>query len=60
MGKMSCFFNFKPESCRDQMREEPVELSGSFLAYSALALLIFTIFYNVLFLTVIQPSIDVQ
>ncbi|KAL6341156.1 hypothetical protein AAG906_032272 [Vitis piasezkii] len=44
----------------DQMREEPVKLSGSFLAYSALALLIFTIFYNVLFLTVIQPSIDVQ
>ncbi|KAJ9698009.1 hypothetical protein PVL29_007221 [Vitis rotundifolia] len=44
----------------DQMREEPVELSGSFLAYSALALLIFTIFYNVLFLTVIQPSIDGQ
>lgn len=44
----------------DQMREEPVELSGSFLAYSALALVVFTIFYNVLFLTVIQPSIDGQ
>lgn len=37
---------------------EPVQLSGSVLAYSALALFLFTIFYNVLFLTVIQPSID--
>ncbi|KAL5566659.1 hypothetical protein UlMin_029823 [Ulmus minor] len=34
------------------------ELSGSFLAYSAIALVLFTIFYNVLFINVIKPSID--
>ncbi|XP_052187387.1 uncharacterized protein LOC127798108 [Diospyros lotus] len=41
-----------------QMREETPEFSVSFLAYSAFALLIFTIFYNLLFITVIKPSID--
>ncbi|XP_027073360.2 uncharacterized protein [Coffea arabica] len=43
-----------------QMREETTEISGSFLVYAASGLLIFTIFYNVLFLTVIKPAIDGQ
>ncbi|KAF7120628.1 hypothetical protein RHSIM_Rhsim13G0220700 [Rhododendron simsii] len=43
---------------RDQMREEMPEYSPSFLAYLAFSLLIFTVFYNVLFITVIKPAID--
>ncbi|CAK9183460.1 unnamed protein product [Ilex paraguariensis] len=41
-----------------RMTEAAPEVSGSFLAYSAFVLLIFTIFYNALFATVIKPSID--
>lgn len=40
------------------MREDGIEISGSFLASAAAGLLIFTIFYNILFLTVIKPAID--
>lgn len=43
---------------RDQLREEMPEYSPSFLAYLAFTLLIFTVFYNVLFITVIKPAID--
>ncbi|KAL3529897.1 hypothetical protein ACH5RR_009219 [Cinchona calisaya] len=43
---------------RGQMREATTEISGSFLASVAASLLIFTIFYNILFLTVIKPAID--
>ncbi|XP_011090027.1 uncharacterized protein LOC105170805 [Sesamum indicum] len=39
-------------------KEETSEFSGSFLAYIATGLLLFTIFYNVIFLAVIKPSID--
>ncbi|XP_059665289.1 uncharacterized protein LOC132311406 [Cornus florida] len=42
---------------RPEMREAP-DFSGSFFAYFAFVLLMFTIFYNVLFITVIKPSID--
>ncbi|KAI3449971.1 hypothetical protein Pfo_006636 [Paulownia fortunei] len=41
-----------------RLTEETSEFSGSFLAYAASALLVFTIFYNIIFLTVIKPSID--
>lgn len=34
------------------------KLSASFLAYGATLLLIFTIVYNVVFITVIKPSVD--
>ncbi|XP_058199323.1 uncharacterized protein LOC131314585 [Rhododendron vialii] len=47
-----------PDLGRDQMREEMPEYSPSFLAYLAFTLLIFTVFYNVLFITVIKPAID--
>ncbi|OVA13620.1 hypothetical protein BVC80_373g12 [Macleaya cordata] len=40
------------------MREELPEFSGSYLAYSAFALLFFSIFYNVIFITIIKPSVD--
>ncbi|XWS52535.1 hypothetical protein CRYUN_Cryun11dG0079000 [Craigia yunnanensis] len=43
---------------RDKMVEDTPEISGSFLPYLTVALLIFTIFYNVLFYAVIKPSID--
>ncbi|KAH7543534.1 hypothetical protein FEM48_Zijuj02G0194100 [Ziziphus jujuba var. spinosa] len=43
---------------RDQEEEKETEFSASFLAYFAGALFLFTIFYNVLFYTVIKPSID--
>ncbi|GMI92355.1 hypothetical protein HRI_002904800 [Hibiscus trionum] len=43
---------------RDEMVEDSPEVSGSFLAYLTVALLVFTIFYNVLFYSVIKPSID--
>ncbi|XVE78904.1 hypothetical protein DITRI_Ditri14bG0015500 [Diplodiscus trichospermus] len=43
---------------RDKVVEDSPEISGSFLAYLTVALLIFTIFYNVLFYAVIKPSID--
>ncbi|GKU94030.1 hypothetical protein SLEP1_g7570 [Rubroshorea leprosula] len=36
------------------------EVSGSFLTYLAGGLLIFTVFYNILFYTVIKPGIDGQ
>lgn len=45
-------------SPRDQTKEEVEEFSGSFLAYTAGALFLLTILYNVLFYTVIKPSID--
>ncbi|PIN05936.1 hypothetical protein CDL12_21514 [Handroanthus impetiginosus] len=48
--------DLKQSSLREE--GETSEISGSFLAYLASALLLFTIFYNVLFLTVIKPSID--
>jgi hypothetical protein len=35
-----------------------LEISESFLALLAGGLVLFTIFYNVLFITVIKPSID--
>ncbi|KAL2535807.1 uncharacterized protein Fot_17268 [Forsythia ovata] len=41
-----------------QIKEETTDFSGSFLGYAAFALLVFTIFYNVIFLTVIKPSVD--
>ncbi|CAH8363517.1 unnamed protein product [Eruca vesicaria subsp. sativa] len=40
------------------MFEEPPEMSGSFLTTTAFLLLGFTLFYNVLFFTVIKPSMD--
>ncbi|KAL7199321.1 hypothetical protein ACSBR2_021583 [Camellia fascicularis] len=46
------------DGARVQMKEERPKFSESSLAYLAFALLIFTIFYNVLFITVIKPSID--
>ncbi|KAI3964416.1 hypothetical protein MKX01_028751 [Papaver californicum] len=48
----------KADIDRDMMREPPPEYSDSFFAYSAFALLFISVFYNVLFLTVIKPSID--
>ncbi|XP_042484119.1 uncharacterized protein LOC122064480 [Macadamia integrifolia] len=48
----------EPNDARDLFREEMPELSGSFLAYSAFALFMFTIFYNIIFITVIKPSVD--
>jgi hypothetical protein len=39
------------------MTEE--EFSESFVKYSAVALVLFTIFYNILFETVIKPAIDI-
>ncbi|KAK6138406.1 hypothetical protein DH2020_027880 [Rehmannia glutinosa] len=39
-------------------KEETSEKSGSFWAYAVSGLLVFTIFYNIIFLTVIKPSID--
>ncbi|ESQ33129.1 hypothetical protein EUTSA_v10005015mg [Eutrema salsugineum] len=38
--------------------EEPSELSGSFLTTLAFVLLALTLFYNILFITVIKPSMD--
>ncbi|TXG73293.1 hypothetical protein EZV62_001872 [Acer yangbiense] len=44
---------------RDQRKEEMLDmLSGSFLSNTAIALVIFTIFYNVIFYAFIKPSID--
>ncbi|TYJ96134.1 uncharacterized protein E5676_scaffold182G001000 [Cucumis melo var. makuwa] len=43
---------------RSQMRGEMTEIPGTLLANSAVVLFIFSIFYNVLFYTVIKPSID--
>ncbi|TYJ33009.1 hypothetical protein E1A91_A05G073400v1 [Gossypium mustelinum] len=43
---------------RDEMVEDSPEISGYFLTSLTTALLIFTIFYNVLFYFVIKPSID--
>ncbi|XP_039052542.1 uncharacterized protein LOC120194243 [Hibiscus syriacus] len=43
---------------RDEMVEDSPEVSGSSLAYLTVALLTFTIFYNVLFYSAIKPSID--
>lgn len=44
---------------RDQTTtEEMTEFSPSFLAYTAGALFLFTIFYNTLFYAVIKPAID--
>lgn len=41
-----------------QMTEENKDLSGSFLNSLAFGLLLFTIFYNILFVTVIKPAVD--
>ncbi|XP_057806565.1 uncharacterized protein LOC131021397 [Salvia miltiorrhiza] len=38
--------------------EDNSEISGSFWSYAASFLLVFTIFYNIIFLTIIKPSID--
>ncbi|KAE8734763.1 Calcium-dependent protein kinase 19 isoform 1 [Hibiscus syriacus] len=43
---------------RDEMVEDSPEIPGSSLTYSTVALPTFTIFYNVLFYSVIKPSID--
>jgi len=43
---------------KEQMKDENIEISGSFLAFTAFSLFAFSIFYNILFLTVIKPSID--
>ncbi|PSR90188.1 Chromosome partition protein like [Actinidia chinensis var. chinensis] len=43
---------------RGQMREQLPEFSESFFAYFAFSLFMFTIFYNIFFLTVIKPSVD--
>lgn len=40
------------------MKNEPPEITGSFLGYTAFVLFVFSIFYNILFITVIRPSID--
>ncbi|GAB4856033.1 hypothetical protein Ancab_024672 [Ancistrocladus abbreviatus] len=45
-------------SLREQVKEENPELSGSFLTAVAFMFFAFTIFYNILFITVIKPSID--
>ncbi|KAI3954141.1 hypothetical protein MKW98_017965 [Papaver atlanticum] len=50
--------NSKADIDRDMLREPPPEYSDSFFAYSAFALLFISVFYNILFLTVIKPSID--
>lgn len=42
----------------DEATEEVTEFSGSFLAYTAGALFLFTIFYNLFFYAVIKPAID--
>ncbi|EEF48900.1 conserved hypothetical protein [Ricinus communis] len=43
---------------RDQTIEEVPEMSGSFLAFFAAGLFLFTILYNLLYITVIDPSGD--
>ncbi|XP_026431736.1 uncharacterized protein LOC113328951 [Papaver somniferum] len=48
----------KADIDRDMMREPPPEYSDSFFGYSAFVLLFISVFYNILFLTVIKPSID--
>ncbi|KAG6789451.1 hypothetical protein POTOM_005549 [Populus tomentosa] len=56
------FFNLISASdvklTRDEMTEEVPEVSGSVLVYTAAALFLFTIFYNIFFLTVLQPYVD--
>ncbi|XP_057515169.1 uncharacterized protein LOC130796790 isoform X1 [Amaranthus tricolor] len=42
----------------EQAKNEPPEITGSFLRYTAFFLFLFTILYNVLFVTVIKPSVD--
>ncbi|KAI3746421.1 hypothetical protein L6452_08854 [Arctium lappa] len=39
-------------------RDDEMKDTGAFLPYAAFGLLIFTMFYNILFATVIKPSID--
>eukprot|EP00262_Sarcandra_glabra_P010634 TRINITY_DN25958_c0_g1_i1.p1 TRINITY_DN25958_c0_g1~~TRINITY_DN25958_c0_g1_i1.p1 ORF type:complete len:144 (+),score=23.61 TRINITY_DN25958_c0_g1_i1:83-514(+) len=48
----------KDPMIRRMMTEELPEFSGSYFAYSASALLIFTIFYNIVFNLVIKPAVD--
>ncbi|KMT14502.1 hypothetical protein BVRB_4g072740 [Beta vulgaris subsp. vulgaris] len=43
---------------KEQVKNEPPEITGSFLGYTAFVLFVFSIFYNILFITVIRPSID--
>ncbi|KAL2940774.1 putative transcription-associated protein 1 [Bienertia sinuspersici] len=45
-------------SLKEQERNEPPDITGSFLGYTTFVLFLFSIFYNILFLTVIKPSID--
>ncbi|KAI4306722.1 hypothetical protein L6164_029976 [Bauhinia variegata] len=44
----------------EEVTKERLEFSDSFLAYSAFFLVLFTIFYNLVFYSVIKPSIDGQ
>ncbi|KAL9234782.1 hypothetical protein vseg_009610 [Gypsophila vaccaria] len=41
-----------------QMREQPPEITGSVLGYLTFILFLFSIFYNIFFLTVIKPAVD--
>ncbi|KAH9605810.1 hypothetical protein KSS87_020404 [Heliosperma pusillum] len=41
-----------------QLRDEPPEITGSVLGYFAFILFVFSIFYNIIFITVIRPYID--
>lgn len=51
--------DLRPSSFQgEEEEEELLEISGSFWAYAASFLLIFTLFYNIIFVTVIKPSID--
>ncbi|XP_004291781.1 PREDICTED: uncharacterized protein LOC101293949 [Fragaria vesca subsp. vesca] len=43
---------------RNQTKEAAEKFSGEFFTYTAVALLAFTIFYNVFFYTVVKPSVD--
>ncbi|XP_021862490.1 uncharacterized protein [Spinacia oleracea] len=43
---------------KEQVKNEPPEITESFLGYTAFVFFMFSIFYNILFITVIKPSID--
>ncbi|KAI3950949.1 hypothetical protein MKW92_051415 [Papaver armeniacum] len=58
VGRVLSNLDSKADIARDMMREPPPEYSDSFFAYSAFALLLISVLYNILFLTVIKPSID--
>ncbi|KAK9673642.1 hypothetical protein RND81_12G180800 [Saponaria officinalis] len=48
------------ENMNVQMREDPPEITGPVLGYLAFILFVFSIFYNIFFLTVIKPAVDGQ